>query len=641
MDERLPGLVGEGSLPPSMLQKGFRGRATPPVPPPPLHLADGEQDLRDSGRAGSGPRRPRLGTNSLTPMTQATSFRSPSATSAKSPSARSARSVALESGLSEEDIREIMSLRDAQERKEAELVEHAERNRGGARRRTSVDNLKLSAAQRLMDSVISNWVFDSFIGACICLNAFTIGVESTYTVKDQAAPEWVQLVEYAFLAVYSMELAMRVYVHRLNAFTSWVKFDAFLVVCGALDVIVKLVVTESPEALANIMLVRMLRLARLARAARLLVQFKVLWLLVQGLMNSVMTILWTFVIIFVLIYIFAIIGLELFRADESAGEEYQEAAAKFNAGLGHSLLTLVQFLTLDSIGSIYVPICIAKPWLTFYFASFILVVSVALMNLVTALMVDSALSQSSQDKEAEKAWEVAKRKKALPKLKAMFMMLDEDGSGELELEELRNAPEELREQLMQISNGADPEELFHMLDIDGSGSIEVDEFCEGVLKVSQNDKPMELLRIMRQCGAIQESSRKAVQLLENVGHGSAAQCVQGDDGSGRSGPGSAADGKDKQSAEWRSDCSEQSTADGSVKADASALEALGTRVGDVEARISGVECQLSGIQLSLRRIADALEAGAPKPAGAEEPSPRPPSRPESDAGGRPPAGQWT
>ncbi|CAK0860225.1 unnamed protein product [Prorocentrum cordatum] len=142
------------------------------------------------------------------------------------------------------------------------------------------------------------------------------------------------------------------------------------------------------------------------------------------------------------------------------------------------------------------------------------------MNLVTALMVDNALSQSARDKEAESAWEAASRKKALPKLKAMFIPeLDEDGSGNLELEEILNAPEELREQLQQIAKMEDCEELFHTLDFDNSGSIDVEEFCDGVLKASQDNKPMELLRLARQCNGIHDNAKAILQLLkEHLGN---------------------------------------------------------------------------------------------------------------------------
>merc|ERR1719414_835020 len=95
----------------------------------------------------------------------------------------------------------------------------------------------------------------------------------------------------------------------------------------------------------------------------------------------------------------------------------------------------------------------------------------------------------------------------------MFEALDADESGQLELDELLNAPDEIKEQLQKISRLEDCEELFHMLDYDGSGTLEVDEFCEGVLKAGQDNKPLELLRLVRQCTGIQRDVKEAVDLM--------------------------------------------------------------------------------------------------------------------------------
>jgi len=289
-----------------------------------------------------------------------------------------------------------------------------------------------------------------------------------------------------------------------------------LVVCGLSDYLIRIIMSgQSNEFLEKVMLTRMLRLARLARAARLMIQFKVLWQLVHGLLGSAYTILWTALLIFVLLYVFAILGMEIIAPDPSAGEAYDEAAHNFYGGLGLAMLTLVQFLTLDSMFNIYRPIVLAKPTIMIYFGLFILLVSVALMNLVTAIIVDAAVQQSHDDREAQKAYINSRKRALLPKLKAMFEDMDADGSGELDLDELRSAPDELKEQLEEISNMEDCEALFNMLDYDNSGGIAIDEFCEGILKADM-DKPMELLCLMRQCGDILVTGRKTSSRVDGI-----------------------------------------------------------------------------------------------------------------------------
>ena len=90
-----------------------------------------------------------------------------------------------------------------------------------------------------------------------------------------------------------------------------------------------------------------------------------------------------------------------------------------------------------------------------------------------------------------------------------------------------NAPDELKEQLQQIAKMEDCEELFHTLDYDNSGSIDVEEFCDGVLKASQDNKPLELLRLARQCTAIHDTTKATLQMLKDR-RGDKAESGQGD-----------------------------------------------------------------------------------------------------------------
>ncbi|CAJ1379610.1 unnamed protein product [Effrenium voratum] len=193
------------------------------------------------------------------------------------------------------------------------------------------------------------------------------------------------------------------------------------------------------------------------------------------------------------------------------------------------MLTLFQCFTLDSVEAVYRPLITHNPVLLSYFMTVILIMArharmrISLMNLVTAVMVNSALDQASEDKDVKRAYEAVQKRKQLERLKIMFLELDSDGSGELTLEELRSAPEEVREQLQEVAateeRAKDIEGLFQMLDYDGGGSLDTEEFCEGVLRASTSDKPLELSRLVKQCSDILKLCR-APQPAEASGIGS-------------------------------------------------------------------------------------------------------------------------
>ncbi|CAK9109206.1 unnamed protein product [Durusdinium trenchii] len=216
------------------------------------------------------------------------------------------------------------------------------------------------------------------------------------------------------------------------------------------------------------------------------------------------TLLWTFLMVMILVYGFAIVGIETIHVDLTLPLEhpYNVAVMQNFDRFSDAMLTLFQCFTLDSAGEVYRPLITHNPVLIAYFMTVILVMAVSLMNLVTAIMVNSALDQASEDKDVKRAYEAVQKRKQLEQLKVMFLELDTDGSGELTLEELKTAPEEVREQLEAVAGTEDIEGLFQMLDYDGGGSLDTSEFCEGVLKASTSEKPLELTRLVKQCSDI-------------------------------------------------------------------------------------------------------------------------------------------
>merc|ERR1712019_305962 len=102
-------------------------------------------------------------------------------------------------------------------------------------------------------------------------------------------------------------------------------------------------------------------------------------------------------------------------------------------------MTLMQFMTFDSVSIVYKPLITTKPWLVIYFAVFILLGPIALLNIVTAIMVESSLRTANEDQEAKKVWIEVRRKSMLPKLRQMFIEMDTSGDGEVDLQEVLNA----------------------------------------------------------------------------------------------------------------------------------------------------------------------------------------------------------
>jgi len=288
---------------------------------------------------------------------------------------------------------------------------------------------------------------------------------------------------------------------------NWVRFDAALVVLGVITQWVLQPLVGEIEGIGPLMVLRTARLLRLARAVRLLVKFRELWMLVQGLVNSASTMFYTLVMLFVVLYIFSSISMELITNNTlnkgpSPDPEFAALVAVHFASLPRTMLTLMQFATLDSMNLIYIPL-IEKDWtLAIYFVSLILVVSIALMNLITAVVVNSALEQAYQDKSLVQEAEKKERKKLIVKLKGIFRRLYEDDSGEVSKGEINNIDEIDRKHLETVMGIGDPAEIFDMLDVDRSGSIGIDEFCDGIWQVVTQPGSLEVKRLEKKIDAL-------------------------------------------------------------------------------------------------------------------------------------------
>merc|ERR1719478_1661643 len=104
----------------------------------------------------------------------------------------------------------------------------------------------------------------------------------------------------------------------------------------------------------------MVRLLRLARMVRLLHTFKSLLTLVQGFTSSLGTMCYTSSILLLVIYGFACFGMEVIYNHSAVGvnPEFTEIANQYFCNIPRIMLTLVQFLDMDSVAMIYTPLCV-------------------------------------------------------------------------------------------------------------------------------------------------------------------------------------------------------------------------------------------------------------------------------------------
>jgi hypothetical protein len=196
-------------------------------------------------------------------------------------------------------------------------------------------------------------------------------------------------------------------------------------------------------------------------------------------------------------YIYACFGCELIAKEK---ELYSEAAGDvielYFPNLVIIMFTLAQLVVFDNL-LICRALIVSRPVMAIYFISFFMFVSIAFMNLVTATIIEASFKQTEEDEKVDHLVRAEIFKKRVPKLLEVFKIWDADGSGDITLEEVKDAPEFVKEELNKLIVADDLVELFHILDGDGSERICLDEFFDGIMRIGTGQIEFATLRIQK------------------------------------------------------------------------------------------------------------------------------------------------
>ncbi|CAK0881530.1 unnamed protein product, partial [Prorocentrum cordatum] len=382
-------------------------------------------------------------------------------------------------------------------------------------RRTSFTSLDSSLPwwQSRVKKLVHGQYFDAVMGLIIMVNCVFIGLEVQLKLEDKEVIilSWLDSI---FLVWFLFEAILRFVADGQSVFRSpWFRFDVALVVIGiavswVMMPIVKALGVQQVPLVSQLLTLRILRLLRTVRAFRMMSAFSELCRLCSGLLRSLRTMLSVGLMVFVSLFSFSVLGVDLITHSEklNANDETRKIVESRFASLPEFMLTLMQFATQDSIASIYYPLMQEEPLLTLYFCGLWMVIAVALMNLVTAVIVDSALSLGREEADLKQAINRKVLQKNIPNLEAMFEIVDKDNNGTISFQELHGMHQEGKLIFPKdISSMIDPEHLvdmFEFVDKDKSGEIDKDEFIEGVCCLalsSMSIEALQMLQLLRGC----------------------------------------------------------------------------------------------------------------------------------------------
>ena len=218
--------------------------------------------------------------------------------------------------------------------------------------------------------------FNRAVTAIIIINAITLGLETSKAAMAFAGP-LLYFIDRAALIIFTVEIALRIWVYRANYFKDfWGIFD-FLVVAIAWI-----------PASGPLSVLRALRILRVLRLVSIVPQMrKVVGALLHSLpgMGSIVAVL------LLVFYVGAVMATKLFGSD----------FPDWFGSIGASMYTLFQIMTLESWSmGIVRPVMQEYPLAWMFFVPFIIVTSFAVLNLFIALVVNSMQSLHDQTTES-------------------------------------------------------------------------------------------------------------------------------------------------------------------------------------------------------------------------------------------------
>ncbi|MCM5571528.1 ion transporter [Burkholderiaceae bacterium FT117] len=213
--------------------------------------------------------------------------------------------------------------------------------------------------------------------ALILFNAAVLGLETSASVMARWG-ELLQRIDAAILAVFVVEIALRLVAHGARFFRDpWAVFD-FIVVGIAL------LPASGPFAV--------LRALRVLRVLRLLTFVPSMRRVVGGLLAAIPGLSSVFAVILLIFYVGSVMATKLF------GGQFPE----WFGSIGASAYTLFQVMTLESWSmGIARPVMEAFPFAWAFFVPFILIATFTMLNLFIAVIVNAIQAEHAAEHDAE------------------------------------------------------------------------------------------------------------------------------------------------------------------------------------------------------------------------------------------------
>jgi len=380
-----------------------------------------------------------------------------------------------------------------------------------------VDICRFGQRDQLLNLVKSR-PFELSISIVIFANAIFMGLKANLelnSVKDGHIENslWLKLLERFFTLAFTLEWIFRFLAYQKWFFRvedwKWHVFDTFLVGVSVIELVVEVSGGETESAGTLVLRVlRMIRLVRLLKIVRYISAFRELRLMIYGLFSSLRSLFWSFVLLTLVVYIFAIVFVQAAIAFISRNDfmgdppELKDDFIEFFGSTQVSMRTLFVSISggADWVAFVYL-LEQAEITYSLLFLLYIGVVFHGVLHVIASIFVDSAMQTSKVEKDQLIREEMSAKDSYMSLIKTLLEEADNDNSGTISWEEFQAKLDDpsMQEFLKNIElDKTEARGLFKLLDVDESDEVPIDEFVTGCFRLKGSGKSLDLASIMHE-----------------------------------------------------------------------------------------------------------------------------------------------
>eukprot|EP00928_Gymnodinium_smaydae_P089874 TRINITY_DN73764_c0_g1_i1.p1 TRINITY_DN73764_c0_g1~~TRINITY_DN73764_c0_g1_i1.p1 ORF type:complete len:636 (-),score=126.69 TRINITY_DN73764_c0_g1_i1:146-2053(-) len=361
-----------------------------------------------------------------------------------------------------------------------------------------------SKQKSLLVRTVENPTFNMVSAIAILLNSILIGAETQWNVENIESSVIIDTFSHIFSVYFCTELVLRLtampYDFIFGENMTWNAFDSLLVLLSIVDAFILLIMGDGVASIGSSMkMIKMLRIIRLFRMFRF---FRQLSLIALMIIESLKALFWAIILLGIILYFFAIIFTQVCTdhvrtvPDSRVTVDIANQFGSLHVTIYSLIMAMLGGVSWGVLTDTLLAVSIFPVALFFFYITFTML---AVLNIITGVFVDNAMEMASSQREVQVERELQMRENFAEELRGLFDMMDGDGSGSLNLEELNEFLRDLRVRSYFVALGLDVEDterLFKLIDSDDSGEVGIQEFLDGCLRIKGEAKSIDIQGIL-------------------------------------------------------------------------------------------------------------------------------------------------